>query len=267
MVHSMPRVVPLNHIPPRPPPRHTHTRARRAQDNGHTEYCTYPPRLPFADFTMVGFFSVTATSTSKDVLDALTTIRKKNKPYTLGFSTVGAGESGKGDNEVKGSSSSSSGGVGADGGGTDATRGEAGQQQTEESSSTDKEEEAGEGLLVEQKSALPGVGAGEDAAGGAAAGGGGGGGGEERESEGLPQKELPAESGDGEVTLKYEMYDEKFAIKVNRHVKKKPDNPPRYIPVYILCCSIRFVNDRTAVTLLLAIAHKASSEFKPHQRS
>lgn len=208
----------------------------------HTE-CPLPPPVRWPHNDMVGSFSVTATSKSKDVLDALTAIRKKNKPYTLGFSTAGAEESGKENKEEKGSSgsSSSSGGVGADGGDTGATGGEAGRQQTEESKSTEKGEEVGDESLGEQKNALPGVGAGEDAGGGAAAAGAGGGegGGAAREPEGVPQEELPAGSGDGEVTLMYEMYDEKFAIKVKGHVKNRAGTAPRYVYLYIyVCCAV-----------------------------
>lgn len=165
----------------------------------HTR-CTAPPA------TTADTFSVTATSTSKNVLEALAAAQKKGKPYTLGFSATATAEetreTGRGEQGKGGTTCREDGGSGGDVAGT-------GAEQRSENEARNRNPDNGEGKELEEHESSPIVGndgtgdhVGED-------------GGEER-ARALPQEGEPVVGrGDGEVTLMYEMYDEKFPIKVN----------------------------------------------------
>lgn len=188
------------------------------------------PNVPA--FSLPGSFSVTATSTSKDVLEALAAARKKGKPYSLSFSTAGTSkqqEEGGGSNEAR-------------------NCGEAEPQTGNEP----RDQEGGEGeALREDKSSRAGLAVGSDepeagADGGMGEEGGGKDGGGRREgvegaeggggpaAEGLQEEEPEAGSGDGEVTLMYEMYDEKFPIKVTEGMLHVVDARCRSSGVFFL---------------------------------
>lgn len=157
-------------------------------------------------------FPITATSTPKSVLEALAATRKEGKPYTLSLSTPAGDGSGMGEKlvscEAGGADSVDNGGVNS----TDETDSLGGEPQESEISGSAKE--VGEGNAVEEKQDNPppddGVGENGEGVGskGVRADGA------PEEGGGVPPDDAPAERGDGEVTLMYEMYDEKFPIKV-----------------------------------------------------
>ncbi|CBJ48674.1 conserved unknown protein [Ectocarpus siliculosus] len=160
-------------------------------------------------------FTVTATSTPKHILEALAAARKRGTTYTLGFSTGGADEAPNGAVRAEEQSiveacdgSRVDNAVSETAGGEAATAGPASGGETGNS-----DQVCVEGKELEQdrkKGASAGVEIGEN--------------GETKETEGKGEgqvfggKDVPsckAETGrgDGEVTLMYEMYDEKFPIK------------------------------------------------------
>ncbi|CAN0303100.1 unnamed protein product, partial [Ectocarpus sp. 8 AP-2014] len=160
-------------------------------------------------------FTVTVTSTPKHILEALAAARKRGTTYTLGFSTGGADEAPNGvvraeqqSNVEACDGSRVDNAVSETAGGEAATAGPASGGETGNS-----DQVCVEGKELEEgrkKGASSGVEIGED--------------GETKETEGKGEgqvfegKDIPsckAETGrgDGEVTLMYEMYDEKFPIK------------------------------------------------------
>lgn len=158
-------------------------------------------------------FSVTATSTSKEALEALAAARKRGKPYTLGFSlaenlSFRSGHDGGGQEPVDHTNSRP--GREEDVVGATATR------DVLEGSCADA---TGEGMVEEQHVEVKGQGVEEPKAQGALAGGGAVvGDGDVQQAEALVSGGgVVGEEGgrgDGQVTLMYEMYDEKFPIKV-----------------------------------------------------
>ncbi|CAM9509995.1 unnamed protein product [Scytosiphon promiscuus] len=124
-------------------------------------------------------FPVTATSTPKSILEALATTRKKGQPYTLGFSTRVESGAGKG--------------------GEESGCRETGERNDVDnacvSAAVEREAQGGEPPESETGGGVKGI------------GGGAG---------GVSADDPPAGRGDGEVTLIYEMYNEKFPIKNGR---------------------------------------------------
>lgn len=158
-------------------------------------------------------FTVTATSTPKSILEALAATRKRGTTYSLRFLTGGAHETPNAvvhaeekssfeavhDSRVDNATGETAGGVAATA--TLASGGETGN--SGRVCVEGKELEEGR-----RKTASTGVEIGQD--------------GETKETEAVVEREdappCKAETGrgDGEVTLMYEMYDEKFAIKVSK---------------------------------------------------
>lgn len=137
-------------------------------------------------------FPVTETSTPKDILEALAAARKRGKAYSLGFSLGGAkspAEGGKHENKASNTSSSN---------------GAAHEEKVVKTEAVNlegvKNERNDEGK-VEDKEA-PRQGEASKAS--------------KQEEEVVKEGSVLEEGkGDGEVTLMYEMYDEKFPIKVH----------------------------------------------------
>lgn len=186
--------------------------------------------------TIADIFSVTATSTSKDVLAALAAARKKAKPYTLGFSTTTTAEKGRERGEKKqGEVSAKS--QKDDGSGESAAG--AGIEQQPENEARNSALENREGKDSEGHESSPVV-AGNGGAGKQVVEGGG-----EEEAKGDPQEEPAVENGNGEVTLMYEMYDEKFSIKVSNLTQK-------YVPT---AWCVTFEDSLSSGTLGRSIRH------------
>lgn len=164
-------------------------------------------------------FTVTATSTPKRILEALAAARKRGTTYTLGFSTGGADEA---PNGVVGAEEQSNveacDGSRVDTAVSETAGGEAATARPASAGETGNSDRVCvEGKELEEgrkKGASVGVEIGED--------------GETKETEGKGEgqvfegKDAPSckaetgRRGDGEVTLMYEMYDEKFPIKVSK---------------------------------------------------
>ncbi len=188
---------------------------------------------PSVRFSLSAFFSVTATSASKDILEALAAARKEGKPYAVGFSTAGASkhrEEGDGSNAAR-SCSEAEPQTGNEPRDQQGGEGEALREGLEVGS--DEPEAGADGGMGEEGGRKDGEGRREGPEGAEGAGRVG-----EEEAEGLQEEQPEAGSGDGEVTLMYEMYDEKFPIKVTDVVQISQVHGSGIRPES--CCPSRF---------------------------